>query len=50
MQGFSYTTTVLNLQLVIMVLEHQVPQGPSRGLAHPRVRTLQQRHESRDAS
>lgn len=48
LQGLGYATAVLNLHLVILVLENQVPQSPSSSQAHSRVRTPQQSHENRD--
>ena len=44
LQGLGYATAVLSLQLVVLVLENQIPQSPCSGQAHPRVRTSQQRY------
>ncbi|TNN82317.1 hypothetical protein EYF80_007438 [Liparis tanakae] len=49
-QGLGYAATVLDLQLVVLVFEHQVPQSSSSGLVHPGVGAPQQGHKSGDTS
>lgn len=45
LQGLSNAATLLNLLLVRLMLEHQVPQGSGGSLAHCRVGAAQQGHQ-----
>lgn len=48
LQSLPNPTTVLNLHLVVMVLEHNVSQGSGSSLAHGRTGAAQQGHQQRD--
>lgn len=48
LQGLPNAATLLNLLLIGLMLEHQVPQGSSGSLAHRRVGAPQEGHQYRN--